>query len=1136
MHSIKDTVKQLIGKSLDAYNKKYTSPINNRIDNIVAQAGTDNTEIVDARIDSAGVSHTTLNNRILAETKMTDEKLIEYTGSSLSVDDTMPGYLQNIEIKGNTIQNEDNLEDIRSVGNKIEGQDLYEIPVLSRGKNLFDEMNLKRLSWGGTNWNLETLPLTSDGNYQNYSAFQTNLRLKPNTTYTLKFKWRSVTGVTGQAHRYIRFQFKDVTNKRYSASINGMGGFDPNTDSHYNLFAFNGESSSFVEKSISFTTPNEVLILDKLSNQVCEIKANYIQLEEGTQATPYEPYQEDKLTILSPVQLEKVGDVADRIIEKDGVWGVEKNIKTVRLGNESVWSMRTNKSGIKLFATRDYLSNGISDRVILCDALTVNNGVNQDTIDGYNQILAHKNSSYSEYIYISKDFESITLFTAWLDENPINIKYVTETEPVFMPLPHDQQVKLRTFANKTNISFLTKIEGTIKAQVPKSLGATVNTHTEQINNLNKELDRVKKLEESIVSTVTTESDFTTVEATSNGYFEDVKLEGKTLVNYISNFNNWSNMGSTTVSEDGASMTINATSWNRGRQISKSLPSGEYIFSINNPDRATVFVQNKTIDKTLFNGNDININIKFSLLEVSEILIICKNTSETGTYVVSKPILTTDKNINGYFEGLKSVGQSDTTSEDGADEIVVESVNKNLININSKDIHIPSSNGVNKIVYTIEDNSLVIKSNGAYNWGFVSFNNVKVKPNTTYTLTPNADIVKGNASVWVHDNFDNKLFEINNVSKTFTTNNSTTSVSIRFYCQTTTTYTDACIKYRPQLEEGTQATLYTPHQSDKKRLLYYNNETQTWEKPILREWDSIEKHTDGKYYYHQRSGEVVLNGSEDWVVRNDLPTDNPQGTHLVFYVQDESFPIKVRPNDLTSIVWISDIVQPISHTYGWNTSVEGLHFGTFNKPQGVNNCRYFMNIAKSRLTTQDVQGFKQWLQANNVTVVYQLAEEKVYECTNIDLITYANETNYIVESGAIAPKSILKVHNNISNVVSLLQKKVSLLESNMTKYMITQNRMQLASTYSADSVTFKVDYALCSEEVEYNEDLYNLILNNILVGKDNYDYNKMFNIILDYASWNQISWEQFDILVGVMVIQHNPPVEDEVIEEIPNEIM
>ena len=55
-----------------------------------------------------------------------------------------------------------------------------------------------------------------------------------------------------------------------------------------------------------------------------------------------------------------------------------------------------------------------------------------------------------------------------------------------------------------------------------------------IEKANKELDKIKKLEESTVSTVTTESDFTTVEATSNGYFEDVKLEGKTMVNIAPN--------------------------------------------------------------------------------------------------------------------------------------------------------------------------------------------------------------------------------------------------------------------------------------------------------------------------------------------------------------------------------------------------------------------------------------------------------------------------------------------------------------------------------------------------------------------------------------------------------------------------
>ena len=48
--------------------------------------------------------------------------------------------------------------------------------------------------------------------------------------------------------------------------------------------------------------------------------------------------------------------------------------------------------------------------------------------------------------------------------------------------------------------------------------------------LSKELEKINSLEESVTGEVVSESDFITVENTNNGYFEDVKLEGKTLVN------------------------------------------------------------------------------------------------------------------------------------------------------------------------------------------------------------------------------------------------------------------------------------------------------------------------------------------------------------------------------------------------------------------------------------------------------------------------------------------------------------------------------------------------------------------------------------------------------------------------------
>lgn len=310
------------------------------------------------------------------------------------------------------------------------------------------------------------------------------------------------------------------------------------------------------------------------------------------------------------------------------------------------------------------------------------------------------------------------------------------------------------------------------------------------------------------------------------------------------------------------------------------------------------------------------------------------------------------------------------------------------------------------------------------------------------------------------------------------------------------------------------------QSDKKQLLYYNNETQAWEKPTLREWDSIEKHADGKYYYHQRSAEVVLNGSENW--NNDTNSSTMSPATYRQSIQFDAIDIPSAAfNTKTSPNIISDLLPTVifGDVYSHN------HIGISISGTGSVGTHIIINN-----NFIDVTELKQWLQANNLTVVYQLAEEKVYECTNIDLITYANETNYVVESGVLSPKTTLKVHSNISNVVSLLQKKVSLLESNMTKYMITQNRLMLASRYNADTVSFKVDVASFSDTFEYDNDLYELILNNILVGKDNYNREYIENLIRFYWMDFIISDEMYSTLFEIIKEQHNPKIEEE--EETP----
>lgn len=998
---------------LDTAKSDMTTTVSNKVNevetrfNALTSKQQQDAEVIDARD-----GETSLKARLDRDIEKAKQVYVNVEGSHISTDSSV-GYAKDVEILGNTIQSASNLADIRSVGDTVEGQELYEIPVLSCGKNLFS-LSEEEKSAVDT---IYKLPI-KDGVDYSFSSLD-------NVKYDLmKFK--------GDSH---------------------VGWY---VSSHYN--------------------PTVDIKLDENHDNVrirFKVDASFkrFQLEEGTQATPYEPYVEDKLTILSPVQLEKVGDVADRIIEKDGVWGVEKNISNIY----PTFGYNTTYLGFYLYY---YILNDIIDTSEGNKIYYLSNR-NIVTFNDRFKNLEEGNTyvTPTKWVYVATQMEKSDFENTY--NGKVLVKYPT-TQPQFIPLPHSQQIKLRTLANKTNISFGCEIEGTIKAQVPKSLGATVNTHTEQINNLNKELDRVKKLEESTVSTVTTESDFTTVEATSNGYFEDVKLEGRTLVNlfdYSTPFN---------------------THWEDITISQGFKPNTKYTFIIQSSGDASSLmlgVLNTSGNwSCLKEPYDVGSSI-FMLTTDSN----PTNTIRMGTLSPSGVVVTYNKiiilegdhtqNPPSYFEGLKSVGQS--ASEDEVDEIVVSSVNENLLNIekvfNKDNVKVGTYNA-----FTVRG----LKPNTIYT--FEKYNEIPLGKGFSINISDVANITNEGKFIYHNSNGNVNLINIKstpNGELYFNTNIGTpySSITLDDLNESISLLGDMC------LYEGESLKPYTPHQSDKKRLLYYNNETQAWEKPILRQWDSIEKHADGKYYYHQRSGEVVLNGSETWTT-----LDVKENT-----IQFVAYPSNVINNSIL-------ICDKFKYN-GDGSDTERINYTT----------SFYLNILKSKLSTQDVQGLKQWLQTNNVTVVYQLAQEKVYECTNIDLITYANETNYIVNSGAIVPKTTLKVHNNISNVVSLLQKKVSLLESNVTKYMITQNRLMLASRYNADTVSFKVDVATLRNSFEYDNDLYELILNNVLVGKDNYNREYIENLIIFYWMDFIISDEMYLTLFEIIEEQHNPKViEDE----------
>ena len=967
----------------------------------------------------------------------------------LNIKNTTEGYLKDVEIKGNTIQDAENLADIRSVGDKLENQELYKIDILCTSKNLIKPSKL-------LNYNMQSPNTISDVRY----ATKEFAGVKPNTDYVFSTKSDTET-------KYLIWLDK---NKKFISRVDA--------GSRKFITAQSPQNAEYCQLYVYSNT-----VLDRENEMI----TNEWQLEEGTQPTPYEPYQEDKLTILSPVQLEKVGDVADRIIEKDGVWGVEKNVETVVFDGSEGWFKAINKN--TSLPPEYRLTNAISDyKLFGAYGKGISNKYsfigNQETCwvstqEGFGL----GSSAYKGTLYVCCNVATLDEFKTHI--NKFSVKYIVET-PQFIPLPHDQQVKLRTFAGQTNIHFETEIQGTIKAQVPKSLGATVNSHTEQIGNLSKELDRVKKLEESTVSTVVTESDFTTVEETSNGYFEDVKLEGRTLVNLVSG--NFIKVG------DSASTDITNTIECKEVQITSAGSAVLYKNAlIKNNTTYTIIADVKTPTSTIrfafgdsnnYSINGINLGNKSTTdytryiatitsgeEECSEITIGYHGTLSVDTVLGVKNLVVLEgahtQNPPSYFEGLKSVGQS--ASEDGVDEMVVSTLDTSVDIWNDIDIEFEGK-------YYYYENGLLQNDASQNSKKFYVSNNDSVKI-----------VSKGTRHItyWDNDNFISGELSLRNDVKILNIPKSCNIIRVGYN-----------ITIEPP-------SIYT--KSDKKRLLYYNEETQTWEKPILREWDSIEKHSDGKYYYHKRSGEVVLNGSEFWELISSSDSQDIIG-----------FNGGGLTTSSNSLGVVCDKFPTIK-AHGESANFENIFLPISTRMQ--------IRILKSKLSTQDVAGFKQWLQANPVTVAYQLAEEKVYECTNIDLITYENETNYIVNCGAISPKSILKVHNNISNVVKILQEKVNLLESNIKAsqevqdMMILETDMRMLDIELALMEFMPMTLNLGGSNMLRSATYFNFLKNHII--NETYEKEYLENVINKYLATGRINQDEYDELYKMLY----PPVYD-----------
>ena len=557
--------------------------------------------------------------------------------------------------------------------------------------------------------------------------------------------------------------------------------------------------------------------------------------------------------------------------------------------------------------------------------------------------------------------------------------------------------------------------------------------------LSDRIEAIEGLKDSQNMKYETDKGYLVCKETKNGVIDDLKIEGKTLVNLWGNKSSDFTLGNHVSFSNNKitySSTDTPTRWNNffAKNLNILKPNTEYTVITNviknELTAGTIFVYNpnastgggfKETDfikiqngKTGIFINKISTRESFSALEdkLTGLRSYFDNTSLQPNISVELQIILIEgdytQNPPSYFEGLMSVGQD-------VDKIEVLSCNEgNMVDL---------SNIVEG--YYISKNDAKGQESNSFYCNYL----VKITPSMKIALR-----TTGDKQIGIFRYFDqNKSFisgeEIaSNVYLTIPKN--ARYLGISFYNR---------LNIKDKLYVGTSSIFNSNrHQSDKKQILFYNENGELEPIQELHEWDSIEKHCDNKWYYHKRSGKVVLNGSETISLNANLTKENT----MYFEVKN------ISNNELV----LCDRFMKLS---------SGSH-----DEEGILGNKQYSNISirilKSKLSTQDVEGFKQWLQANNVTVVYQLAEEEVYELAPLHLDSYANETLILCNSGAISPKMEFSITSHINELVKSQGDRISLLEEKMYKAL---KQVLAGDMYSLAELLYPEDFVSKEEPID-----------------------------------------------------------------------
>lgn len=346
-------------------------------------------------------------------------------------------------------------EGLKSFGEVEKVEDKYKISILSNGKNLVDLKNV--LDNEKINYTI------SEGGY----FFTTDVKLFNN-------------GV-----------FKPKNANQFALSCKIKLGTCTNT--RFDIVYEDGtiKSSNFATSNLGFS---DISVISDISKKVSYIRMNWssvgtiylkdLQIEEGTQATIYEPYKQDKKDILIKEPLRSLDEnIYDVIQESNGQVIVNRAIGQYTFtGDENIqlWSGTP---------TDDYcyfVIDGIFNYKRLDKAICNNLPYSSSPTTG-KELISLRFASDLNRIYIAISKNKLTTpdvngFKAWLKANPTTIVYQLAT-PTVEIVENCVDIDLDTFGEKTYFNILNSLPGTLDFKVPSNIASIVQNTAREVNNI-----------------------------------------------------------------------------------------------------------------------------------------------------------------------------------------------------------------------------------------------------------------------------------------------------------------------------------------------------------------------------------------------------------------------------------------------------------------------------------------------------------------------------------------------------------------------------------------------------------------------------------------------------------------------------